>query len=41
MTVGEGTATWVREMILQCETVNVSVIYTGLQSCSLVISVGK
>lgn len=22
MTVGEGTATWVREMILQCETVD-------------------
>jgi hypothetical protein len=24
MTVGEGTATWVREIILQCETVDVS-----------------
>jgi hypothetical protein len=28
MTVGEGTATWVREMILQRERVDVSDIYS-------------
>jgi hypothetical protein len=31
MTVGEGTAVWVHEMILQRETVDVSDFYTGLQ----------
>jgi len=30
MTVGEGTAPWVCEMILQCETVDVSDIYSPL-----------
>jgi hypothetical protein len=41
MTVGEETATSVPEMILQRETVDVSDIYTDLQSCSSVTNVGR
>jgi hypothetical protein len=39
MTVGEGTATWVREIMLQCERIIVSDICSGLQTCCSVSGV--
>jgi hypothetical protein len=41
MTVGGGTATWVREMILQSETADVSDLYTGLHSSYSITGVVK